>query len=70
VFSPDTISGEVVGCALLPGDNASFYYAKDVMVHPAWQHKRKGCIQISVIISETKQSMNRIITLMEISKEF
>ena len=42
VVAEDTISGEVVGCALLLGDNASFYYVKDVMVHPSWQHKRIG----------------------------
>ena len=42
VVAEDTTSGETVGCALLLGDNASFYYVKDVMVHPAWQHKRVG----------------------------
>jgi GNAT superfamily N-acetyltransferase/catechol 2,3-dioxygenase-like lactoylglutathione lyase family enzyme len=38
----DTMSGEVVGCALLLGDNASFYYIKDLMVHPDWQCKGVG----------------------------
>ena len=38
----DTASGEVIGCALLLGDHASFYYVKDVMVHPHWQGKRVG----------------------------
>jgi GNAT superfamily N-acetyltransferase len=38
----DTVSGDTVGCALLLGDNASFYYVKDVMVHPQWQNMRIG----------------------------
>jgi GNAT superfamily N-acetyltransferase/catechol 2,3-dioxygenase-like lactoylglutathione lyase family enzyme len=42
VVAEDTVSGETVGCALLLGDNASFYYVKDVMVHPSWQNKRVG----------------------------
>jgi GNAT superfamily N-acetyltransferase/uncharacterized glyoxalase superfamily protein PhnB len=32
----------VVGCALLFGDGYSFYYVKDVMVHPDWQNKHVG----------------------------
>ncbi|MBT1697002.1 GNAT family N-acetyltransferase [Fulvivirgaceae bacterium PWU4] len=35
-------TGEVIGCALLLGDHVSFYYVKDVMVHPAWQHQQVG----------------------------
>lgn len=35
-------TGEVIGCALLLGDNVSFYYVKDVMVHPGWQNKQIG----------------------------
>ncbi len=42
VVAEDTISGETIGCALLLGDDVSFYYVKDVMVHPAWQLKRIG----------------------------
>ena len=33
---------QVIGCALLLSDEASFYYVKDVMVHPDWQRKRVG----------------------------
>jgi GNAT superfamily N-acetyltransferase len=42
VVAEDTASGEIIGCALLLGDHASFYYVKDVMVHPDWQSKRIG----------------------------
>ena len=42
VVAEDSRSGKTIGCALLLGDNASFYYLKDVMVHPDWQHKRIG----------------------------
>ena len=33
---------QVIGCALLLSDEASFYYVKDVMVHPDWQGKHVG----------------------------
>jgi GNAT superfamily N-acetyltransferase/uncharacterized glyoxalase superfamily protein PhnB len=42
VVAEDTISGKIIGCAMILGDNVSFYYIKDVMVHPDWQHKRVG----------------------------
>jgi GNAT superfamily N-acetyltransferase len=42
VVAEDTISGDVIGSALLAGDHASFYYVKDVIVHPSWQGKRVG----------------------------
>ncbi len=38
----DIVSGKVIGCALLLGDNVSFYYVKDVMVHKDWQGRRVG----------------------------
>jgi GNAT superfamily N-acetyltransferase/uncharacterized glyoxalase superfamily protein PhnB len=42
VVAEDTSSGEVIGCALLLGDDATFYYVKDVMVKTDWQGKRIG----------------------------
>ncbi|WP_110054651.1 GNAT family N-acetyltransferase [Chitinophaga sp. S165] len=42
VVAENTTTGEIIGCALLLGDNTSYYYVKDVMVHPAWQRKRAG----------------------------
>jgi GNAT superfamily N-acetyltransferase/uncharacterized glyoxalase superfamily protein PhnB len=42
VIAEDAASGEVIGSALLLGDDASFYYVKDVMVHPDWQGRRVG----------------------------
>jgi GNAT superfamily N-acetyltransferase/uncharacterized glyoxalase superfamily protein PhnB len=33
---------QVIGCALLLSDESSFYYVKDVMVHPRWQGKHVG----------------------------
>ena len=35
-------ASQVIGCALLLSDEASFYYVKDVMVHPDWQLKHVG----------------------------
>jgi len=42
VVARDNATGNVVGCALLLGDHATFYYVKDVIVHPTWQRKRIG----------------------------
>jgi GNAT superfamily N-acetyltransferase len=42
VVAEDKQHKETIGCALLLGDNVSFYYVKDVMVHPQWQRKRVG----------------------------
>lgn len=42
VVAIDTKTNETIGCALILGDHASFYYIKDVMVKPEWQKKRIG----------------------------
>lgn len=42
VVAEDSATSTAVGCALLLGDHASFFYVKDVMVHPDWQGKRVG----------------------------
>jgi len=34
--------GNAIGCALLLSDQASFYYVKDVVVHPQWQRRGVG----------------------------
>jgi GNAT superfamily N-acetyltransferase/uncharacterized glyoxalase superfamily protein PhnB len=36
------VAGQAVGCALLTGDHAGFYYVRDVMVHPDWQRRHIG----------------------------
>jgi len=42
VVAENILTGKAVGCALLLGDNFSFYYVKDVMVHPDFQKQRIG----------------------------
>ena len=42
VTATATATNEVIGCALLLSDNASFYYVKDLVVHPDWQSKHVG----------------------------
>lgn len=49
VVAFDTLSNEVVGCALLLGDKASFYYVKDVIVRPEWQGKRIGSAMMQAL---------------------
>jgi len=41
---------EVIGCALLLSDEASFYYVKDVMVHPAWQSRHVGSMLMKGLV--------------------
>jgi GNAT superfamily N-acetyltransferase/uncharacterized glyoxalase superfamily protein PhnB len=61
----DTVSGKVIGCALLLGDNASFYYVKDVMVHPDWQGKRVGTALMRELTRwlETNAANNSLVAL-------
>jgi len=42
VVAEEPASGNVIGCALLLSDQATFYYVKDVMVLPDWQSKGVG----------------------------
>jgi GNAT superfamily N-acetyltransferase/predicted enzyme related to lactoylglutathione lyase len=42
VVAEDIETNKVIGCVLLLGDHASFYYVKDMMVHPEYQAKRIG----------------------------
>jgi GNAT superfamily N-acetyltransferase len=49
VVAEDTESGETIGSALLLGDDASFYYVKDVMVRPAWQNRRIGTAMMQAV---------------------
>lgn len=42
IVAENSEDGELVGSASIFGDGFSFYYVKDVMVHPAWQRKRIG----------------------------
>ena len=41
-IAEDQQSNKAVGCVLLLGDSASFYYVKDMMVHPDYQRKHIG----------------------------
>ena len=38
----DDTNNRTAGCVLLLGDGASFYYVKDMMVHPDYQSKHVG----------------------------
>lgn len=42
VVAEDVKTGKAVGCVLMLSDNASFYYIKDMMVHPDYQSKKIG----------------------------
>lgn len=49
VVAENTDTGEAEGCVLLLGDDISFYYVKDVMVHPDWQRQRVGTAMMRAI---------------------
>jgi GNAT superfamily N-acetyltransferase/uncharacterized glyoxalase superfamily protein PhnB len=44
VVAEDLATNSVIGCVLLLGDGVGFYYIKDMMVHPNWQHQRVGTL--------------------------
>ncbi|KAA2243274.1 GNAT family N-acetyltransferase [Chitinophaga agrisoli] len=49
VIAADAESGMVIGCVLLMGDDLSYYYVKDVMVHPDWQRKGIGTAMMKAL---------------------
>jgi GNAT superfamily N-acetyltransferase len=50
VVAEDEMTNEIIGCALLLSDGASFFYVKDVMVHPNWQGKRVGSAMMKEVV--------------------
>jgi GNAT superfamily N-acetyltransferase/uncharacterized glyoxalase superfamily protein PhnB len=56
VVAEDAATGQVVGGALLLGDNASFYYVKDVNVHPDWQAKRVGSAIMRALVEWVQEN--------------
>ena len=42
LVAEDSSTNKTIGCALLLSDHASFYYVKDLIVHPDWQGKKVG----------------------------
>jgi len=65
VVAKDNVTNEVVGCVLLLGDDVTFYYVKDVMVHPAWQRKHVGTALMQALTDwlEKNASENALIGL-------
>ena len=65
VVAEDIVNGETVGCALLLGDHASFYYVKDVMVCPHWQSKRVGAALVQALTDwlEKNAADNALVSL-------
>ena len=42
LVAEDGSNNKAIGCVLLLSDHASFYYVKDLIVHPNWQNKKVG----------------------------
>lgn len=49
VMAEEPSTGEAIGCALIIGDDVSYYYIKDVMVRPDYQHQGVGTAVMQVI---------------------
>jgi ribosomal protein S18 acetylase RimI-like enzyme len=49
VVAEDETTKQIIGCGLVLSDNASFYYVKDVIVHPEWQSKHVGTAIMKVL---------------------
>ena len=56
VVANDSTTNDVVGCALLLGDDAGFFYVKDVIVHPKWQNMRVGSAMMEKISEWLKKN--------------
>lgn len=65
VVAEDTLSGHIVGCALILGDQATYFYIKDVMVHPQWQARRIGTALMEALMSwlDTSAPENAMVSL-------
>ena len=65
VVAENTTSKETIGCALALGDDASFYYVKDVIVHPDWQNKNVGSALMKELTYwlEDKAANNALVAL-------
>ena len=48
------VAGQTVGCAFLTGDNAGFYYVRDVIVHPDWQGRRIGTALMQALMEHLR----------------
>jgi GNAT superfamily N-acetyltransferase len=59
VVAENSETGETVGCALLLGDHTSFYYVKDVMVHPRWQRKNVGTAMMQELTNWLEKNGSR-----------
>ena len=42
LVAEESSNNKVIGCVLLLSDHASFYYVKDLIVHPDWQGQKVG----------------------------
>jgi len=65
LVAEDTATNEVIGCVLLLSDSASFYYIKDLVVHPDWQSKHVGTVLMKELTTwvERNGAANSLVAL-------
>lgn len=65
VIAEDTTTNKIVGCVLLLGDHASFYYLKDLVVHPDHQNKHIGTAMLKELTAwlEKNGANNALVAL-------
>ena len=65
VIAEDKTTNKIVGCVLLLGDHASFYYLKDLVVHPDHQNKHIGTAMLKELTAwlEKNGANNALVAL-------
>jgi GNAT superfamily N-acetyltransferase/uncharacterized glyoxalase superfamily protein PhnB len=51
------VDGRAVGCALLVNTDPSFWYVRDVMVHPEWQRHGVGSALLETLVAWAKANV-------------
>ena len=65
LVAEDSSSNKAIGCVLVLSDHASFYYIKDLIVHPDWQGKKVGTALMKEISQwlESNAANNALVAL-------
>lgn len=49
IVAEDETTKQIIGCGLVVSDHASFYYIKDLVVHPNWQSQHVGTAMMKAL---------------------
>ena len=65
LVAEDSSNNTIIGCVLLLSDHASFYYVKDLIVHPDWQGKKVASALMKELVNwlENNAANNALVAL-------